>query len=174
MDPRHLRRPEEARRRADERSGVGGVRESVVPTSGPDWERHPVRPVVGVGVAVYGLCKARLCRLVADMMGRGEFVVVLDFREGGTSLCRPAYFRPPLLSLISAHEAFVTQIIVAALGLRPNLLLAQARAVPRQACDDVRHEPSERAASHAACHYPRLRTHPLRRALVVPSVCSVG
>eukprot|EP00903_Cladosiphon_okamuranus_P006300 g6178.t1 len=70
VDPRHLRRPEEASPRADKGGGVVGPGELADPTSGPDWERQPVRPAVGVRVAVYGLCKARLCREVADMMGR--------------------------------------------------------------------------------------------------------
>lgn len=79
MDLRHLRRPEEACRRGSK--GGGGGRESAVPTAGPDWERQPVRPAVDVRVAVHGLCKARLCRLVADLMIRGEFWNWLDFRE---------------------------------------------------------------------------------------------
>lgn len=74
MDLRHLRRPEEACRCGNKGSGVGGSRESAVQTAGPDWERQPVRPAIDVRVAVHGLCKARLCRLVADMMIRGKFL----------------------------------------------------------------------------------------------------
>lgn len=88
VDPRHLRRPEEAYRHADKGIGVDGSRESAVPTAGPDWERQPVRPAVGVRVAVYGLCKAQLCRLVANMMGRGEFVVVLGFLKVALTVYR--------------------------------------------------------------------------------------
>lgn len=57
---------------------------------GPDWERQPVRPAAGVRVAVHGLCKAQLCRLVADMMIRGKLAVVplSSISEGGTGCLR--------------------------------------------------------------------------------------
>lgn len=73
VDPRHLRRPEEACRRGYNSSRS---RESGVQTTGPDWERQPIRPAVGARVAVYGVCKARLCQLVACLMVRGKFAVI--------------------------------------------------------------------------------------------------
>eukprot|EP00752_Nemacystus_decipiens_P008770 g7826.t1 len=88
---RHLRRPEEACRQLDKNCGVGGGMESCLPTAGPDWEQQPVRPAVGVKVAVHGLCKARLCRLVAALMVR----VSGDDDAHDTSTSAKDPFSPP-------------------------------------------------------------------------------
>lgn len=104
MDPRHLRRPEEACRRVGKGSGIDTGRESVAPTAGPDWERQPVRPAVGVKVAVHGLCKVRLYRVVADMMVRGEFVVIFAFRTGELAVYKRSTFfvRSHSLAMLAA------------------------------------------------------------------------
>lgn len=47
---------------------------------GPEWERRPVRPIVGVRVAVHGYCEVEVSRLVVGLIGgelrenEGEFV----------------------------------------------------------------------------------------------------
>lgn len=104
MDPRQLRRPEEACRRGARSNGMDPGRESDVPTAGPDWERQPVRPAVGVRVAVHGLCKSRLCRLVADMMRViGEFAVVLGCPGAAVVVYRPTTQSQPLTFTVATR-----------------------------------------------------------------------
>lgn len=59
IEAQRLRRPEEIHRMSKE----GGR------AIGPDWDRHVVRPAVGVRVAVHGYHEARSLNLVIHLLG---------------------------------------------------------------------------------------------------------
>jgi len=103
VDPRRLRQPEEAFRRGAGDNRANGDGTPSEQAAGPNWERRPVRPVVDARVAVYGVCQARLCRLVADMMVEGEFSSLrlgCHCREHSPCCLVYSLFVPPFSGLI--------------------------------------------------------------------------
>lgn len=72
VDPRRLRRPEEAVTRAAKTRNINDGSNYAAQATGPDWERGPVRPAIDVRVAVHGFCEIQLCQLVLEMLVGGK------------------------------------------------------------------------------------------------------
>lgn len=61
-----------------------GRREGTM-TSGPDWKKRAVRPVVGVHVAVFGYSQAKVLRMIIQLLAGkalANFGSAIDGREG--------------------------------------------------------------------------------------------